>query len=388
MNISLTRKESFILAIVIVQIFFILYIGNSILGYPIFKYLIGLGRFDDFFNTVSMADKLPDMQSSYIVSPALILLFKCIPFKYSSYIFVIYNILCITIIYFAFRRLGVNKVITLALLVSYPVLFAISRGNAELAVFAIVLLSIPYFIRNEFRTALVLIMVAITIKPTSLIFLAIFPLKILLNHWRILVAAFLANLLIIASSNLNILNFMHVYSIMLENYKLAYIYGTGGDLFNNSFFGLLKTGTYLFTQGDSTGRDALVKSISDSYGVIAYLILLACILFVQFVKNIPFSIKIWFLAASIVFLPHVSPDYRLLYLLIPISLVLIKEQCSYIENTIFYGTLILLVPKHFVEFNLPEASNVITIQAIANPIIFFGMLIAFSIFRPRANMTR
>ena len=305
---------------------------------------------------------------------------------YSKNVGARYNTLFISIIDAAFRRLGVNKIITLALLISYPMLFAISRGNAELAVFAIVLLSISYFIKNEFRTALILIMVAIIIKPTSLIFLAIFPLKTLLTHWRILAGAFLAGLLIMASLNLNILNFMHVYLIMLENYKLAYIYGTGGDLFNNSFFGLLKAGTYLFAQGDSAGRDALIKSISGSYGLIVYLILFACILFVQFAKNIPLSTKVWLLAASIAFLPHVSPDYRLLYLLIPISLVLIKEQCSHIENTIFYGTLILLMPKHFVAFNFPEIPSLMTLQSIVNPIMFFGLLLAFSLFRSRATV--
>lgn len=380
MNISMTKKEAFILAIALVQIFLILYIGNSVLGYPIFKYLIGLGRFDDFFNTISLAEKLPDAQSSYIISPALILLFKYIPFKLGPYVFAIYNALCISVIYFSFRKLGVNKLIGFALLVSYPVLFAISRGNAELAVFAIVLLSISYFIKNEFRTALILILVAITIKPTSLIFLAIFPLKTLLHHWRIFLAAFLANILIISSLNLDILNFMHIYFIMLENYKLAYVYGTGGDLFNNSLFGLLKTGTYLFTQDSSTGSEELIKGISGTYGFLANFILLACILLVQFAKKTPFSISVWMLAASIVFLPHVSPDYRLLYLLIPISLMLIKEHCSYIENIIFYGTVILLVPKHFIEFNPPDTPSAITFQSIANPIIFIGIIVALALF--------
>lgn len=386
MSISLTKKESLIVVITMVQLSLILFLGNSVLGYPTYEFLVGAERFDDFFNTILRADKLPDAQSSYIVGPALILLFRHISVEYGNYVFIFYNVLCIALIYFALRRLRIGKWIALALIASYPVLFAISRGNAELLVFAIVLLSISYFIVNEFKTALTLMMLAIIIKPTALIFLMIYPLKMLFQYWKILMAAFLANLLIIISINLNALDFVRVYLIMLENYKVSYIYGMMGDLFNNSLYGLLKTGAYLFTQGDTDGRSALIKSMSDSYGIISNLVLFTCVLFVQFVKGISLSTKVWFLAAAIVFLPHVSADYRLLYLLIPISLILINgERNHFLDKIIFYGTLLLLVPKHFVVylplrhdwvvFNAsPATSNVITSQTIINPILFLGML--------------
>lgn len=368
------QKNTVLIVAALLQILIIICLGDSLVGYPISKFLLGAGRFDDFYNTVIRAPQLPDIKDSYIVSPALIFLFRFVPLHYADQVFAFYNITCIFIIYCALRKLKIKPFIALALLMSYPVLFAISRGNAELLVFGIVLFSASYLVAEELKPAIILILIAATIKPTSLVFLALFPAKYLLKNWIFLALAFLANLLILVSINPNIWQFINSYLIMLGNYKKANVLGVGGDLFNNSVYGLVKTGIYYFYK-DILDRKDLIETLADSYGIIANFILLVWILCIQLSRQFSIIIKIWFLAVAVTFLPAVSADYRLLYLLIPIALILIKENCTKIDNILFYGTLILIIPKHFISLHI-QGAGVITLQSVANPLIFGCLLCA------------
>ncbi|HEY5824301.1 MAG TPA: glycosyltransferase family 87 protein [Cyclobacteriaceae bacterium] len=157
-------------------------------GYPYTIFLIDpRDRFGDFFKVMDglqIADTWEGVKSDFIYYEHLL------PFTAFTYMvfaklivlignkFIVFAGLCVTIfggIYFAARRAGNAWWITPLIILSYPMIFAIDRGNIATIVFLLLLLAL---VSDHLALSTLAIAIATSLKLTPLIFL----LPVVLNY--------------------------------------------------------------------------------------------------------------------------------------------------------------------------------------------------------------
>lgn len=177
-----TVAMSHLIAVYLILLAALLINGYYGFGYPLTHYLIGLERFDDFYNSISLARVLPAADSSYIMSPGAMFIFRMIHGAIADLAFAAYNALILYLVWSALGDFRLARSQKIGLLLTYPILFGLCRGNQEIVAFALLLKSLGQWHQGHHRAALALLLVSIYIKPTTAIWLAVFPVKELLKE--------------------------------------------------------------------------------------------------------------------------------------------------------------------------------------------------------------
>ena len=148
---------------------------------------------------------------------------------------------------------------------------------------------------------------------------------------------------------------------------MSYIFGTAGDLFNNSIFLVLKV----------ISKNTHLNFLLNTIFIINITIILYC-LYIRFKYN-SFLFLLILPVSTILFSP-VSADYRLLYLFIPL-IFLIKSN-KFIMASYF---LIIILPKNLIWYTSLSTWG-ITINSFINPVMLFLLLIYLPIYYRDNNL--
>lgn len=354
--------------------------------YSFSNFAVGIGRFSDFFNIFSYAEIFPNV-GAYCVTPWHLIFFSSL--KYYPQIKVITFCILVGIsIYLwgkSFETITRNNKIEVSMgsvLYLYPLIFCFWRGNTELFAFSFLFIALVYecYYRSN-NKSIIFYLIACFIKPNYFIFSLLFLRNIKYKNKKVLllVTTLFTSIIFLCISLFENIFFVYNESkICMQKYRMDYIVGEGGTLFNNSYWGALKTFYYFL--GNDNKSNQLDKYLTDYINVseIIFLTIFAIAIFkLDFLEKC-----IVLMAASIVLYP-VSADYRLITLIIPLILMIGKDFVHY--RILILIIFIIMLPKHFLLFKLTSSGYDVTLSSILNPLLL-TLLIITTLFIQRKKL--
>lgn len=284
-------------------------------GMPLNTFLFSTNdQFMDFVNVY--ISKL----SVYFPFGNLIINIFCLikPMNFSLLLFLLSSI--IPIFYYFWKNLQGDSTITTITntlvfsLFSFPILFLLDRANFESFVFIFLILFVYLYQKGKFNYAIIPLSFAIAMKLFPAVFIILLFSDKKYKHilWTVLLVIGLTvgSSLILYGS---ITQYFHQLVNNTDFYTNNYVIGDGGFDFGNSLFGLIKCAIYSLHLG--AGIPFLLKP----YSLLVLFLAGSISLYTIFIET-----QFWKQIALLVFmmnlLPHVSADYKLVYLFIPLFL--------------------------------------------------------------------
>jgi len=235
---------------------------------------------------------------------------------------------------------------------TYPVLFSLDRANLEMHLFLLILGFVVLFQKERFVLSSLLLSFAIAMKlfPGVFIFLFIKEKKYKEVAYTI-AATFCIFVFSLMSYQGGFAANLQGMLSALQGYNQI-ISGSHGLQHNVSYYGVLKiitSGYYYVFQGihDATTVSLLANGVLK----IPYMILVVLLFAFIVLRVLKYEQTLWknvyLLSATMILLPHVSYDYRLIHLLIPIILFLKDDSWTPFRNryVVLFG--IMLIPNNY-----------------------------------------
>lgn len=350
-------------------------------GYPNSTFLFNPDdRFGDFVNMIdacksldpyNLQNKLPSVYFPLSNLFFYLVFVICKMDISTSILFFIAIFLVLLFIMLKSNVRGTNKqtfFFLLALLLSYPVLFSLDRLNLELYLFIFIFLFIYFYNKNQYTIAVLFLSFAICMKLYPILFLAIFLKK---KEYKPIIYATLFSFFFTFTSlslfkggviiNINQLLFN------LNDFNKDYE-GLSGIQHNSSLYGIIKIimltiYKYLFNFDKKALNDIVNSTLKVPYLFLVFIYFSFLTTYIIFIEK-----KLWkniFLIISmIILLPHVSFDYKLLYVII--SIVLFLENAHLEKKSTIYAILfaLLIIPNSYFYF-----ISDVSVGVIINPIL-------------------
>ena len=337
-------------------------------------------RFNDFFNLYyQIQGQVINPWWKYLIAPPLGYLvlypFTLLSPYWSLALFL--SFFLIPFLYWNTRKLAspdriahLRNVLIFSFL-PYPVLFALDRGNVETLSFLLVVLFISFYRKQRWGWCIFFLSLSIYMKMTPGVFLVLFladrRFKAILYTLALTLFVFGAGIFWFGGpfwENLNAL------LTNLKMYQEISVIGPGGLAFGHSLFGLLKMiYQHLAPGGYEDAHNIQTLSTIYSWGAMICFGLISLYLLLK--KEVLWK-KVTILVFSMNLLPHVSGDYKLLYVFVPLTLFL--EEKGFEEDDIVFALIfgLLLVPKAYASLD-PSGLN---LGVVLNPLIMLaGMLL-------------
>jgi len=352
--------------------------------YPYNTFLfIPKDKFNDFYNIFRATRDLNPYSSPlsvyfpfayllmYVLSMATFFV-RQLAFAVFVYIFARFAVL------YVYRNMpqtdGYNKMLSAFIytFMSYPFLFTLDRGNLEAFLFIFLVLFFEFYQRDKFWLSSLFLSFAIAMKLYPILFLVLFLIKkryretfvtvglvaiLTLLPLFIFKGGFVANLnIVLAGSNIGS---NPVFSLFLDNNNFI--------LRSLSLFTFIKVVLYEMNSIDIVNM-AVFSKVYSAAGALLIALSMAYVLFVEK--------ELWKQAAIVVFamllFPHVSGDYKLIHVFIPLVLFINHGMKSSADK--YYAVLfaLLLIPKDYYIFtNLVSDSGAsdISLSVLLNPLI-------------------
>ncbi len=326
--------------------------------YPANTFLFRPGvHSSDFYDVVrdghTLSPYLEYKSAQYPFLALLGYLFSLIPEAYIIYSFLIvifFLLLSVTHLWVDNWLTSATPVFILTFL-SYPFLIATDRGNFESLVFIFLLAFMYFFTKKRYFTSALFLSFAISMKLYPAILLVLFIPEKRVRELLICIAS---------TAAITLISLLCFRGGILPN--LAFLM-QGSNIGANSLFSqftslssnMVQRGVSLLTfikiLSYSTG---LFQGVKNSLFLTCYLIL-AGALGILIVLSVVFIEKeIWKRFALLIFamllLPHISADYKLLHIFIPIYLFINTEHSSRFDILYLLAFAMLLIPKDYYYF--------------------------------------
>ena len=380
---------------------FLLILSLGGIGYSIFNYLFrSIDTFQDL--TVSaMFQPLyysPDLVESFSqpIGPPLILYYRFLRFLIPSLnteaiieapfapVF-LYLFFLFLISVFLVHKLTGSRAMTFLMCFSYPMLFLFGRGNPDNLCLILFMLTLVSLKKNRIAAAAIIGLLA-SIKLPFLVLIAIFVYRKEFRLQLIALLTLLISFLIpLLSTGYGILQQLRKFGQVTQSYFNDYVLNDGGNLFNNSLYGLLKSIVFIINGRRSFTADELEifrQNVYSFASLIVYILILVPVsIFLiknfKLIRNLhKFEVEVIFILILIFILtPQVSAEYRIVFLL-PVVGVLYRSQSDFVKDKFLVVLFsLLLVPKEFLFITFQNNQFApITVSTLLNPFILFLLL--------------
>jgi len=365
-----TLKVVFFSQLILVSLLFFL---SNIFGLNIFIITFNqTGTFDDFENLLKLEPIAFADDVTYGVTPFLVDFYRQINSLPTTLAIWIYSCFNLLMILFVLNRVIKSKLVILIILTSWPFIFMISRGNNDIWVFCILIL-LSFNLINSKTWNSILVGLLFSIDPIiCIILLILFVIFNKIQAKYILITIVFLNAPLLIRKDLLTLENLVSFTSQLIGFRNKMLIQGDGSLFSNSFDFLIKASSNL------------VKFNPNNLSIVNLLVLitilsltLSSLMSVKlrdpYFKYVYFGILIT--AYLLIFSP--SPDYKLLFLAIPM-LGNMSIQTP-VNNYRFEFLLIILIwlPKHFIYFGYSDTFSGYTISTLINPILLLILLIYY-----------
>lgn len=351
------------------------------MSYPYSTFLfIPADRFNDFYVLYNIDKYLNpyfgNMASAqYPLLNVMAYLFSQFQRDISYLVFVIIALIPIVVIVQKYCKNNDNNydvlnVFALTLL-TYPMLFVLDRGNYEVLLLMFLMCFVYLYKKKKYTIASISLSIGIAMKMFPVVFLVLFlkqrkykyigiviitSLLLTLLPMCIFKGGFINNLLYIVDGN----NFGSLSTYLGNNQTVQ----RGVSLFTFIKIGIIQLNMLDFVD--------FVKLLS----IYKYTVTIMFVLLVLYIWK--YEDEMWKIVTLLVFsmlmFPHISADYKLIHILIPILLFISKETKN--RSDLFYAVLfaILLIPKDYYYFKnivSDSSTNDISIAVVLNIFIMF-----------------
>jgi|GEM_PF-1042110 len=328
------------------------------------SFLFGIGdNFRDFINPVSYSSNPYAIVSlggnNFPFMMRLAWLFSLLPFAAARWVWLlIFAAFGLAALYKAFRTGDRLRDISGALVVfflSYPVLFAIERGNFEIFVFICVYLFASALRKGRRGRAALFLALAIALKPFPVVFLGLLlaegeydcALRAALGAAALTFVCYLSYPGGIFQNIIRHFYILRFYDYSCVRYDACLSFG-------NSFFGTLKV-LLIRWYPDLLYPAWFADRLKTTYAVFAVLSGAGLVWFTFKRRNtLAFWEKLALYVCAMNLLPFVSGDYKLIHLLLPL-VFFVNEPKTGPRDTlcaVLFG--LLLAPKSFFHFTLND----------------------------------
>jgi Glycosyltransferase family 87 len=390
----LKRESKINLVSLIILIGFIISVGHyaflSLQGFHgnVYDYLLNLNEvFDDFSNqSLYVQDNNPYAlnRSFACMFPFLYRMasfFAILPDQIALFLYVL--LFSVFFLFYTYKNVAVeqntttlNHVLILTFL-SFPFMFTLSRGNYEAIVFIFLAVFVYYYEKGNIARSILPLSLAISMKLFPAIFLIL-----LLSDKKYKEAGYT----VIASIVITIMSYASFAGGLIQNIKMHlqalqlynkdYAIGNAGLSYGHSLFGAIKI---LSAKLYPSSFPEVVNSLFGAYALIV-LVLFGLISVYIFLVERKLWKKVTLLVFSMLLFPHVSADYRLIHLFIPLYLFINKSKAD--DRDLVYGTMfsLLLIVKSYYYFQFDPRTGIAPFSTdlaeILNPAIMtLGILI-------------
>jgi hypothetical protein len=268
------------------------------------------------------------------------------------------------------RNRHLSAILLLVLLMSYPTLLAVTRGNVGAGVTAVALIAamtLTYSKRAPLLVA-ILIAVAVNMRPNTIVFLL---LPFIASQPRVAIKystialAFAASIAAVSFIAVHALYSAYTFSSFsqaIRVYYAVYVIGDWGWAYGSSFFGLVKAVVKYFNVNCDLG--SVNKIIALTWGAI---LLIAATLFER--NHIEKRTLLFVLCATYTLASSVFADYHLLvffgfFLIYAIDGNVEWGSLPRTDKVIQVCVALMLAPKNYLFFN-----NSVSAQIVLNPLI-------------------
>ncbi len=265
------------------------------------------------------------------------------------------------------------------LMLCYPVLFAIDRGNLELGVFILLGTFLFAYQKRWIGLALTALSAAIAVKLYPLVFLILFAID---RRPKLIAGALaLSGLMMIVPLWTFEGSFLTNWEALLTNLKLLhqhYVFEDGGLSFATSLYNILKLilfSPYYFHAPRTHENLALFLQLYVTFGGILFLA--ASYFLVQ--KKPPLWMSVTFLTLAMILLPEQSHDYKLIHLFLPLSVFVATNTGTRTQDLrylLLFG--LMWIPKHYFFIPAFAGRGGASVSTLINPIV--GLIFAGWIF--------
>jgi hypothetical protein len=268
---------------------------------------------------------------------------------------------------------------------TYPVLFAVDRGNFDMIVCALLLLFVFFYARQQYKPSTIFLALAIAIKPYAAILLMLF---IFNKRYREALLA-LCGALLLSVFSLSLFKdglFVETCKYVRALSGMASDLSAGGhQSYTSDLYGFLTAATRLVGDALSIDRSGTTMYLpahpvaTICYAVLAVTVFLYLMVYLWKKPQPPWR-TMAVLTILLILLPYNSGDYRLTYLFAPMLMYM-----SFAERTrrdvwivVLWG--LLLVPKNYYPLHLAPANYYSfevhqTVGMVINPLLLIAMLI-------------
>lgn len=351
--------------VIFISVLVALYEIFSPVTYPILLLLTGNGRFNDWWLSLDSVNNYPRVADTICTIPwvfayVLSAMHSNLGNFLSHIVYIIFSILIFTISYNKLN-LKFDKIYSLLLIFSYPVMFGFWRGNTDFLIYGLILASYFYGTSNQFARSLIYFGSAVAFKPYQIFLLFSYTLNILKRNYMVLISGSLGVMFLIYFSNNNF--FTSSYAEILkcgEWYMKEYAIGDGGTLHNNSLWGLFKLIVYFFykSKADQVRVVEFFSIYLNIWPIILIVIFFVLNSFIKIFKSDEnrFSTKFLLICLLIPLLSPIVPDYRLFFINVVLIICLTNNISENISTKFLISMLLfILIPKEFLWFSLGGA---------------------------------
>jgi len=224
---------------------------------------------------------------------------------------------------------------------SFPVLFLLDRANFEIFVYIFLFGFVFFYVNNWYYLSVLMLSLAICLKIFPAVFLVLFVSD--KKYVEALLTVLLTmglTVIPLSLSTFGLERSLAAIASNLDSYNKLYALKDMGLDFGHSAFGLLKVLLYRLHLQDSI-----------AYCLRPYTLVVLCLFIIVSCHIIFVETQLWkkvmLLVASMCLFPHVSADYKLLHIYIPMFLFLNTPDKD--RNDFLYALLfsLLLIPKNY-----------------------------------------
>lgn len=259
---------------------------------------------------------------------------------------------------------------------SYPVLYALDRGNFDMFLFVLFAGFVYAFKSNKYFLSAILLAIENAIKPFSILFLILFLFK---KRFKEFFFSILLSTILVVGGFLCLKGgFFDQIVIYIKNlmlFKKLWIYNIGGNGTSeaSSLFTALK---FLLCTNTNVISVWLLEKIYIYLGFI----LTVLTIFFTYKEQIYWK-KITLLTLYMLLVPYIIIDYKLIFLFVPIWLFVNAEEKNKFDlvYTILFGLLLFSKKIFILWLHVGKLSQLITYGVVINPIIML-LLVSLIIF--------
>ncbi len=330
------------------------------------------GTFDDFENMLKVPSLFEFRPDFLGITPFTVVMYRQLN-RFDLYfnlpLFVTLNVSILIYLLCILSR-GLRK-LSYIFFISWPLIFLISRGNNDLIILNLLIATL-FVPKKVDLLRPILIGLAISIDITFIFGFFLMGQEKIIKKTMVMFITFIS-LNFIYPFYLGLLSgsFFAQYVNQLWIYRQKMVTQKDGSLFSNSVdFGIESIYNY-FSIENTPSHLILFSQITICLTFVAGLIL-----FYSAANNINinlfgFSIVFYLL----IFSP--SPDYKLVFLIIPLIIYLLKMDATSIYKTELYLTFLIWLPKHFIYFGFSDTFAGYSLSSFFNSTLLIILFIVY-----------